>query len=33
MHAIGVMTPAVVSVKPDMTVQQTAALLVAQGHT
>ncbi|WP_310498456.1 CBS domain-containing protein [Burkholderia cenocepacia] len=31
MHAIDVMTPSVVSVKPDMTVQQTAALLVEIG--
>ncbi|AOR73201.1 histidine kinase [Burkholderia stabilis] len=31
MHAIDVMTPSVVSVKPDMTVQQTAALLVENG--
>ncbi|WP_234745411.1 CBS domain-containing protein [Burkholderia sp. WTPI3] len=31
MHAIDVMTPAVISVKPDMTVQQTAALLVEHG--
>lgn len=31
MHAIDVMTPSVVSVKPDMSVQQTAALLVENG--